>query len=473
MKPLGKAPVFFKEKAPIKVFLKRFARLFWRRKPIRRQFTNYRKDGTEIFIDIDIIPIFEPSGNGSHFVAIQRDITEKRQAEERIAEQAAFLDKARDAIMVRDLSGKILFWNQGAQRIYGWTPNEALGKDIRELLYADPEKFDEFNRITINKGEWNGELLHITKQNEEIINETRWTLICDSEGQPKSVLAINTDITDKKKIEAQFMRAQRMDSMGTLASGVAHDLNNILAPIVMSIAVLKEHSIGSNLESLLETIEISAKRGAEIVRQVLSFARGMEGQRVELQFNHLLRDLEMILKETFPKDIRVRFSISPNTWTILGDPTQMHQILLNLCVNARDAMPNGGNLSVSIENCVFDRQHTAMNIQGQTGRSVAMNIQTKEGRYLCLTVTDSGTGIPSEVIDKIFEPFFTTKAPNRGTGLGLSTVLSIVKSHEGIINAYSESGKGTTFKIYLPALDDVEIADFKAEDASSLPRGKW
>jgi PAS domain S-box-containing protein len=374
-------------------------------------------------------------------------------------EQAAFLDKARDAILVRDLEGKILFWNNGAERVYGWARQDVIGRNIGELLYTSPKKFAEVNGLTISHGEWSGELQHLTKDHREITIEARWTLIRDNEGKPKSVLAINTDITERKKIEAQFMRAQRMESIGTLAGGIAHDLNNILAPIMMSIELLQCNSDNPQTTKILETIQISAKRGADIVRQVLSFARGLEGQRVEVQPKHLLNDLESIIKDTFPKDIRLQFSVPNDTWTILGDPTQVHQILLNLCVNARDAMPNGGNLTVSVENCELDEQYAAM------------HIQAKPGRYVIISVTDSGMGMPPDVIDKIFEPFFTTKELNKGTGLGLSTVMAIVKSHDGIINVYSEPGKGTTFKVYLPAMETSCEARKEQSEAASLPRG--
>jgi CheY-like chemotaxis protein len=250
-----------------------------------------------------------------------------------------------------------------------------------------------------------------------------------------------------------------MESIGTLAGGIAHDLNNILTPIMLSIELLKSTSDSPQTKKTLETIKVSANRGADIVRQVLSFARGLEGQRIEVQPNHLLKDLENIIKETFPKDIRLQFSVPNDTWTILGDPTQMHQIFLNLCVNARDAMPDGGTLVVGVENCLLDEQYAAM------------NVPTKPGRYVTISVTDSGTGMPPSIRDKIFEPFFTTKALNKGTGLGLSTVMAIVKSHEGIINVYSEPGKGTTFKVYLPAMEISSEARKTQSGKVSLPRG--
>ena len=386
-------------------------------------------------------------------------VDERAQAEEQIAEQAALLDKAQDAILVRDLEGKILFWNKGAERIYGWTRQEVVGRDKCKLLHANQKKFEEINGLTISQGEWTGEFQHVTKDQREIAIEARWALIRDNEGHPKSVLEINTDITERKKIEAQFMRAQRMESIGTLAGGVAHDLNNILAPIMMSIDILRTTSDSPQANQILETIKVSAKRGADIVRQVLSFARGIEGEKIEIQPKHLLKDLESIIKDTFPKNIRLHFSIPNDIWTILGDPTQVHQILLNLCVNARDAMPNGGDLTIGVENRELDEQYAAM------------NIQAKPGRYVNISVTDSGTGIPPEILDKIFDPFFTTKELNKGTGLGLSTVMAIVKSHEGVINVYSEPGKGTTFRVYLPAIETSSEARKEQSERVSLPRG--
>ena len=388
-----------------------------------------------------------------------RDITERKRTEEQIAEQAQLLDKARDAILVRDLEGKILFWNRGAERLYGWTSQEVVGRDKCELFNANRKRFEEANNLTISQGEWSGELHHLSKDRREITIEARWTLIRDNEGHPKSVLEINTDVTESKKIEAQFMRAQRMESIGTLAGGIAHDLNNILAPIMMSIDILKLTATDPQAMSILDTIEVSAKRGSDIVRQVLSFARGLEGQRIEVQPKHLLKDVENIIKDTFPKNIQMHFSIPNDTWMILGDPTQVHQILLNLCVNARDAMPNGGNLTISVENAVLDEQYAAM------------NIQAKAGRYVNISVTDSGTGMPPDLLDKIFEPFFTTKGVNEGTGLGLSTVMAIVKSHDGIVNVYSEPGKGTTFKIYLPAMEITSEGQREQLEQASPPRG--
>jgi nitrogen-specific signal transduction histidine kinase/ActR/RegA family two-component response regulator len=267
------------------------------------------------------------------------------------------------------------------------------------------------------------------------------------------------DLTERKKLEQQFLRAQRMESIGTLAGGVAHDLNNVLAPIIMSIQLLKIKSKDPQADKVLGTIETAAKRGADIVRQVLSFARGIDGQRVEVQPKHLLTDLQRIITDTFPKNIQLRFSAPTDTWPILGDATQVHQVLLNLCLNGRDAMPDGGNLTIEVENCELDEHY------------VAMDAKVKPGRYVRITVADSGTGIPPDIIDRIFEPFFTTKGPHSGTGLGLSSVMAIVKSHGGIVNVYSEPGKGTTFKVYLPAAELTAGAREPQSERVNIPRG--
>jgi PAS domain S-box-containing protein len=418
-----------------------------------REWLFRRKDGSVFAAEVTATQV--PNGL---VMGMVRDVTERKRAQERIAEQAEFLDKAQDAILVRDLEGNIRFWNRGAERMYGWTFEEVMGRNIAGVLYADPHVFEEFNRTTIEKGEWHGELRNLTKDRGEITIEARWTLIRDDAGQPEAVLAINTDITDKKKIEAQFLRAQRMESIGTLAGGIAHDLNNVLGPILMSLDILKMKFPDRSSQELISIINTSAQRGADMVRQVLSFARGVEGRRMEVQLKHLIQDMEKIANDTFLKNIQVRTIIPPDLWTVLGDPTQLHQVLLNLCVNARDAMPDGGTLTLSAENLVLDAHYAGM------------NLDAKPGPYVVLQVEDSGTGMPAEVIEKIFDPFFTTKEVGKGTGLGLSTSMAIVKSHAGFVRVYSEPGRGTKFKVYLPA-ETESSPTVEAERAATMPRG--
>jgi two-component system cell cycle sensor histidine kinase/response regulator CckA len=369
-----------------------------------------------------------------------RDISERTRAEERIREQASLLDLAQDAIIVRDMHHVILYWNKGAERIFGWKRDEVVGRELGKSFYRDVAGFSEANEAVLERDEWAGELTQLTKDRQEVITESRWTLLRDSTDQPKSVLIINTDITERKKLEAQFLRAQRMESIGTLAGGIAHDLNNVLAPILMSVELLRSRVKDRTLDRILEAVESSAQRGADLVRQILYFARGVEGKRVLFQPDRLLSEVFKIARDTFPKNIEISCSIASDLWPVSGHPTQLHQIVLNLCVNARDAMPDGGHLRITAENFVSD------------GSPEALKTAPAAGPHVVLRVSDTGTGIPEELRDRIFEPFFTTKEVGKGTGLGLSTAIGIVKGHSGLLDFVSEKDKGTTFTICLPAL---------------------
>lgn len=370
---------------------------------------------------------------------------ERKRAEQKISEQAALLDVATDAILVRDLDNQILFWNKGAERLYGWKTLEAVGKNVLDLLDGEQQaKLKQVQKILLQNGEWQGELHQLTKDDKEVIVESRWTLVRDEEGQPKSILVVNTDITQKKQLEAQFLRAQRMESIGTLASGIAHDLNNVLTPILMTAQLLEAEPQEERYQRLLPVLVANAKRGANLVKQVLSFAKGLEGKFTILQVKHLISEIKQIIKETFPKSLEIRTDIPQSLWTVSGDATQLHQVLMNLCVNARDAMPDGGRLSICAENQFIDRSYAQMHLDAQVGS------------YIVVTVTDTGMGIPPEILDRIFEPFFTTKELGKGTGLGLSTVMGIIKSHNGFINVSSVIGKGTEFKVYIPAIESTE-----------------
>ncbi len=388
-------------------------------------------------------------------VGTMQDITERRLADERIAEQAALLDKAQDAILLRDLERRVVFWNQGAERLYGWTAGEVVGRDTSTFLYPVQEQLDPVMKLVIEKGEWRGELQHLTKAGHEVTVESHWTLVRDAGGSPKTILSINTDITEKKKLEAQFLRAQRMESIGTLAGGIAHDLNNVLTPIMMSIDLLKMRVKDSASLETLDTIAASARRGAAMVSQVLSFARGAEGARMEVRVAPLIDDLVKISADSFPRNIRFKTSCDPALWSVIGDPTQLHQVLLNLCINARDAMPAGGCISITAENLAMDEHYAVM------------KYEAKAGPWVVVHMADTGTGIPPEIIDRIFDPFFTTKGVGQGTGLGLSCSLAIVKSHGGFIRVESKPGKGTQFDLYLPA--ETASAEMQPAPAQTTP----
>ena len=377
------------------------------------------------------------------------------------AQQAALIDIASDAIFVRDLANRILFWSQGAERMYGWTRQEAQNRVAQELFNREcSSQLATALRTTIERGNWNGELKQLTKAGQEIIVSSRWTLMHEQLGHPQSILVVNTDITEKKQLEQQLLHAQRLESIGTLAGGMAHDLNNILTPILgfTQLWPLKMPHLDESSLELLRIIRANTLRGAGLIKQMLMFSRKIESQWEVVDCALVLEEVVKLSRETFPKSIVIEEYIGPDLWLIQGDETQLHQVLMNLCVNARDAMPDGGKLFISAENLSLDEQYSCTNL----------NIAV--GHYILITVTDTGIGISPEIIERIFEPFFTTKEPGQGTGLGLSTVMGIVKNHGGTIEVKSDLSSGTQFKVYLPAAE--EIATTETQTGETIPSGR-
>jgi PAS domain S-box-containing protein len=411
-----------------------------------------RKDASLFYKQLNMIAIYNEQGQSTGHYCFMKDISEqqaalreRKSAEQKIREQAALLDIASDAIFVRDLEDQILFWNSGAERLYGWTSAEAFGRKANELICQLIEsEIQAAIKTVLEVGSWEGELQKLTKSGNEAIVSSRMTLVRDEAGQAKSILAVDTDITEKKQIEAQFYRAQRLESLGTLASGIAHDINNILTPIIgfAQLLPVKLPNLDAQNRQMLEIISDNAKHGAELVKQILLFARGEPEKRVVIQLKNLLKEIEHIVKETFPNSIKIISDQKTlELWTISADPTQIYQVLINLCVNARDAMPDGGILTIAADNQFFDHNY------------VRKNLEAKIGKYVVITVSDTGCGVPKEIKERIFEPFFTTKGSSKGTGLGLSTVIGIVKNHDGFVNVQSEIGKGSQFQVCLPAID--------------------
>ena len=412
----------------------------------------HKPNGKLTWILINSEPLFLPGQTIPYRVVTSfSDITRRKEAEDKIARQAQLLDITTDAILVKDLEETILYCNRSVEQIYGWTKEELIGKTANELLYQEiSSELEKAHRKVVATGSWQGELNKVTASGKNIIVASRWTLVRDEAGNPESILTVDTDITEKKQLENQFLRTQRLESLGTLASGIVHDLNNMLTPIlaIAQLLPLKLKSQESDCSEMLTMLENSAKRGADMVKQILTFARGNQGKRTVMQVKHLLKDIEHFAKGTFPKSIAIQRNLPQDLLTISADPTQMHQVLMNLVVNARDAMPNGGTITIAAQNLYIDESYAKM------------NIEAKIGNYVVVTIADTGTGIPPEVIERVFDPFFTTKEVGKGTGLGLSTVIGIVKNHGGFIEVSSQLGKGSQFKVYLPSTQErrIEVA---------------
>lgn len=392
-----------------------------------------------------------PASEG--IVITARDVTAQVETNRTIEEYtsrvtflAQMLDLAKDAMIVRDFEQGITYWNRSAEEIYGWTFEEVRGRTSQDLFYLDPSDDDGALAEIMEKGFWMGEVEHRTKDGRRIWVDCRRQLIRDGQGRPVGVFGVNTDVTATRREKEARVRAQRMESLGTLAGGIAHDLNNVLAPIMMSIDLLVRGESDERRLQLLSSMQASVRRGADMIRQVLSFARGVEGEREALDVRTLLGEVHQFCRDALPKNIEVDFDVDDDLWVVVGDSTQLMQVLVNLVTNARDAMPDGGRLRL--------RAHNALSEVVADSGSL---------RAVVVEVSDTGVGMEGSVVARIFEPFFTTKDFGLGTGLGLSTSSAIVKSHGGRIEVSSEPGRGTRFDVVLPAaaeaprsLDEVE-----------------
>lgn len=372
-------------------------------------------------------------------------------------EQSILLDLVTDAIILWSMDGKIKFWNRSAERMYGWLAGMTIGRQVVDFLYdRDDVHYQTALAETIDRGEWRGELQLSTKAGKKITVASHWYPIVTSTGAPHSIVTIDSDITEHKLLERQFLRTQRLENLGTLASGIAHDLNNILTPIVAitELLPLRLKNLDARTHSLLKTLAENANRGRELIAQILTFARGGCGEHTILQPRHLLMEVMQLARHTFPQSIETSLQIaSSNLWTISADATQLHQVLMNLCINARDAMPDGGELTIIAENIVL------------SDRYPKLHPAARGGAYVAITIADTGMEIPPELLERIFEPFFTTKPLGKGTGLGLSTVLTIVNNHRGFVDISSHIDNGTQFRVYFPAIERLEI-----EPAPSMPQ---
>jgi len=399
------------------------------------------------------------SGGLIRVIVEHENITARKATELQLREQHEILSNSKEGVVIVNLANEVTLWNRGAEETFGWAAAEVLGHTPEQALgIVVPGTVAAVRTAIERDGFWNGELRLQTRDGRKLVVSCRTTLVRNAKGLPRARISFLADITEQKLLEEKFLRTQRLEAIGTLSSGIAHDLNNILAPILLIVPFLRDKLPDPKDDELLTMIERGAQRAANIIKQLLTFSRGIEGARGLVQTRHLLKEMTAIMRETFPREIEVAETTPADLWPINADATQIHQVLMNLCVNARDAMPMGGKITLTATNVIIGLDDVAITPTAITGA------------FVCLEISDTGEGIPHENLNRIFEPFFTTKEIGKGTGLGLSTTLGIVKSHGGFVTVYSEQGNGTSFKVYLPAITGTAEAAVVAA-APPLRRG--
>ena len=415
-----------------------------------------RNKGTEEYFHAQLESIAVRSNGDTTVRTVLTDITERKAAEEALQRQADLLELAHCAIFVRDLGGRIIFWNHRAEEVYGWTKPEAMGNAIHAFLKARfPVPFHEYMAVLTEEGRWEGELVQVTKAGHQIIVLSRQAVQRDADGNPLAILEINLDVTEARRIEQELRQAHKMEALGTLTSGIAHDFNNILASIIGFTELAQGRAVkGNDQEHLLRRVMEAGLRGREIVKQLLTYSRKGEQQKVPLQLGSLVKETMNLLRASTPSTINIRVKVENKSGFILADPSQIQQVLMNLCANAAHAMrEHGGTLDVEIG-----------------GYSLSASDEMRPGPYLRLVIRDTGVGMTADIRDKVFDPFFTTKEKGEGTGLGLSIVHGIVKQHDGHITVDSEPGKGSTFTVCFPMIAERPKASTPGE--GTIPTGR-
>jgi two-component system, cell cycle sensor histidine kinase and response regulator CckA len=420
-----------------------------------------RKSGRAVWANLTASVVRAPAGPVEYVVRIVEDVTDRRRAEERLREQADLLDRARDAILVVDLQGAVRYWNRGAQQLYGWSLAEVEGTSLTTLLSpTDAGPRDAALQAVRAAEEWNGELPHVTRAGRTLIVQSHWTLVRDEAGRPAAVLQIDTDVTDRRRLEDQLRQAQKMEAIGVLAGGVAHDFNNLLTVIQGYGEMLMQNpDLSADDRDLATEIHRAGDQAASLTRQLLAFSRKQVLAPRVLDVNALVRETEKMLRRLIGEDIEIVTTLDPSLGPVRADPGQLEQVVMNLAVNARDAMPRGGTLRIETRNTDVSPAYA----QAHAGLTA--------GRYILLTVADTGVGMDDTTRARIFEPFFTTKGPGKGTGLGLATVHGIVRQSGGHLEVTSEVGKGTTFLVYLPRLADRAAPPDAGGPSAGVPRG--
>lgn len=418
------------------------------------------KDGRTVMVQDQLRLERDDSGKPLEIVGAWTDITAEKERLEELRLKSAALDAAANAIVITNLDGTIEWANTAFTQLTGYESGEIIHRSHGELVKSGVQGRDFYQELwdTILAGKtWNGELVNRRKDGTHYPEEMTISPVKDAGGRITHFIAIKQDVSEKKLLLEQHLKAQRLESLGMLAAGIAHDLNNMLTPIIFSGSLLRRSLTAERDLKIVTMVEGCAERGAKLVNQIMAFAKGADGDLRITQLKHLARDVITLAQNSFPVSIRIEANIPSDVWPVMANPSQIHQILLNLCINARDAMPDGGTLTLAMHN------------RELTTEEVAEVPAAKPGKWLVMEVTDTGTGIPPEVLPRIFDVFFTTKAPGKGTGLGLNTVRTIVQAHHGFIQVKTEPGQGTTMQIFLPASTDPDAEESAA--ARGLVKG--
>jgi len=421
-----------------------------------------RKDGSEFWGSFAVTLARKPDGQPRHFVVVANDISVRKWSENNLMRIRAAIEGSSEAIAISDAEGRLSYTNQAFNRMFGCRIESLRSPHATMPLYVDQEVGRKVYEAILQAKSWNGEVEMLDGHGRQIQIELRADAMQDERGRVIGLIEIHTDITRRKQLEVQLRRSHRMEAIGQLAGGVAHDFNNLLAVIQgnAELLVMTDEQLSKEGGEYLQNIVRASESAASLSRQLLIFSRKQIMESRPVMINDLVKGLVKMLGRVIREDIRLDTSCEEGLPLVLADSGMIEQVLMNLVVNARDAMPDGGHLCISTGRVTVDASYARTNPEARLGE------------FVCLRVSDTGVGILPEALPRIFEPFYTTKEPGKGTGLGLATVYGIVKQHQGWVEVISRIGEGTKFKVFLPAITESVSAPAKAPGETEVRGGK-